>query len=177
MWDLDFEESWAVKNWCFSTVVLEKTLERPLNCKIKSVNPKGNQSWIFIGRTDAEALIVWPPWCKELTHWKRPWCWERLKAGGEGDYRERDGWMASLIQWTWVWTPGDGEGQGSPACCSPWGRKESDTTERVNKNSSIYRVSFFPPREGWQLSRNLNCFFRIPLTTSITLRLAHVHEV
>ena len=67
---------------------------------MKSVNPKGNQSWIFIGRTDAEAEapILWPP-----NHWKRPWCWERLKAGGEGDDRGWGGWMVSLTQWTWVW--------------------------------------------------------------------------
>ena len=89
-------KGWALKNWCFWTVVLEKTLESPLDCKeIQPVNPKGNQSWIFIGRTDADF--------KELTHWKRPWCWERLKAGGEGDKRGQDGWMASWTQWTWVW--------------------------------------------------------------------------
>ena len=92
--------------WCFWTVVLEKTLESPLDCKeIQPVHPKGNQSWIFIGRTDAEAEtpILWPTWGKELTHWKRPWCWERWKAGGEGDNRGWDGWMASLTRWIWVW--------------------------------------------------------------------------
>ena len=90
---------------CFQTVLLEKTLESPLDCKeIKPVNPKGNQSWIFFGRTDAETEtpILWPPDCKELTRWERPWCWERLKARGEGDNRGWDGWMASLTQ-TWVW--------------------------------------------------------------------------
>ena len=106
MWQLDHKESWVPKNWCFWTVVLEKTLESPLDCKeIKPVNPKGNQSWIFIGRTDAEAdaPILWPTWCEELTHLKRPWGWERLKAGGEGDDRGWDGWMASPTRWTWVW--------------------------------------------------------------------------
>ena len=107
MWDLDHKESWVPKNWCFWTVVLEKTLESPLDCKeIKPVYPKGNQSWIFIGRTDAEAEvpILWPPDAKNwLTHWKRPWCWERLKVGGEGDDRGWDGWMASLAWWTWVY--------------------------------------------------------------------------
>ena len=88
--------------WCFWTVVLEKTLESPLDWKIKPVHPKGNQSWIFIGRTDAETLIL-VTGCKELTHWKRPWSWERLKAGGEGDDRGWDGWMAPLTRWTWVW--------------------------------------------------------------------------
>ena len=93
MWELDHEEDWALKNWCFRIVVLEKTLESPLDCKeIKPVNPKGNQPWIFIDRTDAEAeaLIHWPPDGKELTHWKRPWCWEGLKAGEGGD-RGSDG--------------------------------------------------------------------------------------
>ena len=105
MWELDYKESWALKNWCFSTVVLEKTLKSPLDSKeIQPVHPKGNQSWMLIGRTDAEAKvpILWPR-CKELTDLKRPWCWERLKAGGEGDNRGWDGWMASLTQWTWVW--------------------------------------------------------------------------
>ena len=83
----------------FWTVVLEKTLESPLDCKeIQPVHPKGDQSWIFIGRTDAEAgnANVFATWCEELTHWKRPWCWERLKAGGEGDDREWDGITDSM---------------------------------------------------------------------------------
>ena len=106
MWELDCEESWALKNWCFWTVVLEKTLESPLDCKeIQPVHPKGYQPWVFIGRTDVEAEtpILWPPDVKELIHWKRPWCWERLRAGGERDDRGWDGCMASLTQWTWVW--------------------------------------------------------------------------
>ena len=92
---------------CFWTVVLEKTLENPLNSKgIQPVHPKAYQSWIFIGRTDwcwswnSNTLATW---CNKLTHWKRPWCWERLKAGGEGDDRRWDDWMASPTQWTWVW--------------------------------------------------------------------------
>ena len=92
---------WAQENWWFWTVVLEKTLESPLDCKeIHPVHPKGNQSWILIGRTDAEAEtpVLWPPDAKKLTHLKRPWCWERLKAGGEGGNRGWDGWMASLTQ-------------------------------------------------------------------------------
>ena len=106
MWELDYKESWAPKNWCFWTVVLEMTLESPLDCKeIKPVNPKGNQSWILIGKCDAEAETpnTLATWCKELTHWKRPWCWERLKAGGEGDDRGWYGWTASPALWTWVW--------------------------------------------------------------------------
>ena len=106
MWELDCEESWVPKNWCFWTVMLEKTLESPRDCKeIQPVHPKGDQSWVFIGRTDVqvETPILWPPDVKNWTHLKRPWCWERWKAGGEGDDREWDGWMASLTQWIWVW--------------------------------------------------------------------------
>ena len=93
IWELDYKESWASKNWCFWTVVLEKTLASPLDSKeIQPIHPKGDQSWIFIGRTHVEAE----------THLKRPWCWERLKAG-EGDEKGWDGWMASPTQWTWAW--------------------------------------------------------------------------
>ena len=100
MCDLDHKEGWVLRNWCFWTAVLEKTLESPLDCKeIKPANPKGTQTWIFIGRTDAETLIVWPP--DALTHWKRPQGLERLKAG-EGCDRGWDLWMASPTQWTWV---------------------------------------------------------------------------
>ena len=105
MWELDHKEGWASKNWCFWAVLLEKTLESPLDCKeIQPVHPKGNQSWIFIEglmlklKLQYFGHLMW-----ELTHWKRPWCWERLKAGGEGDNREWDGWMTSLTRWTWVW--------------------------------------------------------------------------
>ena len=92
------KESWALKNWCFWTVVLEKILESSLDYKeIQPVHPTENQSWMFIGRTEAEAEFnTSAVWCEELTHLKRPWCWERLKAGGEGDDRGWDGWMASL---------------------------------------------------------------------------------
>ena len=101
---MDYKEGWALKKWCFWTVMLEKTLKIPLDWKeIKSINPQGIQSWIFIGRTDAEAPNTFVTWCEEPTHNKRPWCWERLKVGEEGDNRERDGWMASPTQRTWVW--------------------------------------------------------------------------
>ena len=106
MWKLDYKESWALKNWCFWTVVLEKTLENPLDCKeIQPVRPEGNQSWIFIGRTDdeVETPILWPPDVKKWFIGKKACCWERLKVGGEGDNGGWDGWMASLTQWTWVW--------------------------------------------------------------------------
>ena len=110
MWELDHKEGWVIKNWCFWTMALEKTLESPLGCKasnqfdIQPVHPKGNQSWIFTGRTyaEAEAPILRPP---DAKHWLtgRHWCWERLKAGGEGDDRGLDGWMASPTWWTCVW--------------------------------------------------------------------------
>ena len=105
MWELDYKETWVLKNWCFWTVVLEQTLESPLDCKEnQSVHPKGNQSWIFTGRTDAEAetpILLSPDAKNRLTE-KRPWCWERLKVGGEGDNRGWDGWMVSPTWWTWV---------------------------------------------------------------------------
>ena len=133
LWELDYKESWALKDWCYWTVVLEKSLESPFVCKeIQSVHPKGNQSWIFIWRTDAEAETS-DTWWKEVTHLKRPWCWERLKVGGEGDDRGWDGWMASLTWRTWVRvTTGVVDGQGGLACCSPWVRKDSDMTGQLN---------------------------------------------
>ena len=105
MWELDHKEGWVLKNWCFWTVVLEKTLESPLDCKeIQPLHPKGNQPWILIGRTDAEAEtpILWLPEVKTQFTGK-DWCWKRSKAGGEGDNRGRDGWMASPTWWTWAW--------------------------------------------------------------------------
>ena len=100
MWELDYKESWVPKTWCFWTVVLEKTVESPWDCKeIQPVNSKGSQSWIFIGSWSSTTLATW---LEKLTHWKRPWCWERLRAGREGDDRGWDGWMVSLTQWTWV---------------------------------------------------------------------------
>ena len=95
---------WSSKNWCFWIVVLEKTLKSPLDSKeVKPVNPKENQPWVFIARTDAEAEFpILCPLMEKPTHWKRRWCCERLKAEREGDNRGWDGWMASLTQWTWV---------------------------------------------------------------------------
>ena len=140
MWELDHKESWVPKNRCFWNVVVEKTLESPLDCKeIKPVNPKGNQSWVFIGGWSSNTLATW---CEELTHWKRPWCWERLMAGGEGDNRRQDGWMASLTQWTRVW-------QGSLACCNPWGLNELDMTEWLSNNNNM-KSSFLAVRERRQ---------------------------
>ena len=105
MWELHCEESWAPKNLCFWTVVLEKTLESPLDFKeIQPVHSEGDQSWVFIRRNDAKAetLVLWPPHEKSWLIGK-DWCWEGLGAGGEGDNRGWDGWMASPTRWTWVW--------------------------------------------------------------------------
>ena len=106
MWELDYKESWAQKNWCFWTVVLQRTHESPLECKeIQPVHPKGDRSVLGIHWKDwwSWNFDTLATWCKELTHLKRPWCWERLRAGGEVDNRGWDGWMASPTQWTWVW--------------------------------------------------------------------------
>ena len=104
MWELNHKEGWAPKKWCFLNMVLEKTLESPLACKkIKPVNPKSvlNTHWKdWCWSWNSSTLATW---CEELTHWKRSWCWERLKAGGKSDDRGWDGWMASLTQCTWVW--------------------------------------------------------------------------
>ena len=105
-------KSWAIKKAeCWRTDAFElwwcrRCFESPLDCReIQPVHPKGNQSWIFVGRTDAEAEtpILLATWCKELTHWERPWCWARLKAGGKGEDRGWDDWLTSLTLWTWIW--------------------------------------------------------------------------
>ena len=124
MWELDCEESWALKNWCFWTVVLEKTLESPLACKeIKPVDPKGNQSWIFIGRTEAEAEapVLWPPDVKSWLTGKDPDAgkdWGQEEKGVTGD--EMVGWYHWLNGHEFEQTLGDCEAQGSLACCCLW---------------------------------------------------------
>ena len=105
MWELDCEEGWAPKNWCFWTVVLKKTLESLLDCKeTQAVHSEGDQPWDFFGRSDAKAEtpVLWSPHVKSWLLGK-DLCWEGLGAGGEGDDRGWDGWMASLPQWTWIW--------------------------------------------------------------------------
>ena len=136
MWELDYKENWALKNWCFWTVVLEKTLESPLDCKeIKSVNPKGNQSWIFIGSTDAqvETPILWSPHVKTWLNGKDSGAgrdWGQEEKGTTED--EMAGWHHRLDGRESEWTPGVGDGQGGLECCDSWGCKESDTTEQLN---------------------------------------------
>ena len=141
IWELDHEKGWAWKNWCFWTVVLKKTLESPLDCKeIQPVHPEGNQSWIFIGRTDveAEAPILWPPDAKSWLIGKdadagKDWRWE--EKGMTED--EMVGWPHWLNGHGFGWTLGVGDGQGGLAGCGSWGHKESDTTKRLNRNNSI----------------------------------------
>ena len=105
--EFDHQEGWAPKNWCLQIVVLEKTIESPLDSQeIHPVNPRGNQPWIFINWKDwcwSWSFNTLATWCEEPTHWKLPWCWERLKAGGEEDNHGWDVWMASPNHWTWVW--------------------------------------------------------------------------
>ena len=105
IWELDYKENWAPKNRCFWTVMLEKTLESPLDCKeIKPLNPKGNQSWIFVGRMMLKLKLQCFGHLMQITEsLERPWCWWRLNAGGEGEDWGWAGWMASPTRWTWVW--------------------------------------------------------------------------
>ena len=105
MWELDYKESWAPRNWCICTSVLEKTLESPLDCKeIQPVHPKDiSPEYSLKGLMLNLKLQYFGHLMQKPTHWEIPWCWKRLKAGGEGDDRGWDGWMASLTQWTWVW--------------------------------------------------------------------------
>jgi len=150
MWELDCEESWVLKNWCFWTVVLEKTLLSPLDCKeIQPVHPKVNQSWIFIGRTDdeAETPILWLPHAQSWLIGKDPDAgrdWGQKEKGATGD--EMAGWHHRLNAHEFGWTPGVSDGQGGLECCDSWGRKESDMTERLNwtalKLSLILSVGF-----------------------------------
>ena len=136
MWELDCKESWAPKNWCFWTVVLEKTLESPLDCKlIQPVHPKGNQSWIFIGRADSksETPVFWPPDVMNQLIWKDPdhgkdWIWEE-KGTTEN---EMVGWHHQLDRHEFEQALGVGDGRGSLTCYSPWDHKELDTTEWLN---------------------------------------------
>ena len=135
MWELDCKNGWVLKNWCFWTVMLEKTLESPLDSKeLKPVDPKGNQLWIFIGRTDTEAET--PVLChlmRRANSLEKTLMLGKIEGRRRRDDRGWDGWMASPTRWTWVWASSQSwRWTGRPGCCSPWGRKESDTTERLN---------------------------------------------
>ena len=155
MWELDYKESWMPKNWCFWTVVLEKTPESPLDCKeIQPVHSKGDQPWVFFGRNDAEAQtpVLWPPDTKSWLIGKdsdagRDWGLE--EKGTTED--EKAGWHHWLDGSEFEWTPGDGNVQGRLVCCDSWGCKESDMTEWLNwtelnqlvNNQSMLTVQWF----------------------------------
>ena len=120
MWELDHKKGWVLSNWCFQIVVLESLLDG----KIKPVNPKGSNPWIFMRKTYAEAPILWPTWCEEPTPWKRPWYWERLRQEEKGATKdEMVGWHHWLNGHEFEQSLGDSEGQGNLACCSPWGHR------------------------------------------------------
>ena len=148
MWELDYKESWALKNWCFWTVVLEKTLKSSLGCKeIKPVHPKGDQFWVFIERTDVEAETpnLWPTVAKSWLIWKDPDAgkdWGQEARGTTEDGMV--GWHHRLDGHGFGWTPGDGHG--GLACCSSWGRKELDTTKWLNW-TELNWMTLFPKKK------------------------------
>ena len=155
-WELDHKESWVSKNWCLRTVVLEKTLESPLDCKeIQPVNAKGNQPWIFIGRTDAEAPIFWPPGAKSRLFGKETDPGKDWGPQGEGVIEdEMVGWHHRLNGLDFEQTLGDREGQGNVACCSPWVAKcrtwpnyWTRTTSRVFLNLTEYNIQSTNPSQ------------------------------
>ena len=149
MWELNNKKGWVLKNWCLGTVVLEEALESPLDCKeIKPVSQRKYnlnidwKDWCWSSTTNTLAT-----WYEELTHWTRPWCWERLKAGGKGDNRGRDGWTASLTQWSLVW-----------ANSGRWwrtGKPDIPTVYRVIKDST--RLSNWTTAKLWMLQVKDNC--------------------
>ena len=162
MWELDYKGSWALKNWCFLTVVLEKTLESHLDCKeIQPVHPKGHQSWIFIGRTDAEAEtpILWPPDVKNWLIGKKPDAgndWRQEEKGTTEDEMVRWHHQLDVREFEQAW--GVGDGQGSLACCSSWGlrvrhnwvtkltilkTKKKSTLLKMNKKLFVFVYNLF----------------------------------
>ena len=157
MWELDYKESWALKNWCFWTVVL-KTLESALDCReIQSVHPKGDQSWVFIGRTDVEAEtpILWPTDVKSWLTWKDPDAGKDRRQEEKGiSEGEMVGWHHRLNGHGFGWAPGVGDGQGGLECCGSWGCKESDTTERLTTAQSRSRLN------NWTELITFNLYFK-----------------
>ena len=138
MWELDYKESWALKNWCFWSVVLEKTLERLLDCKeIQSILKEISPGYSFEGLKLKLKLQYFGHLMRRADHLKRHWCWESLRAGGEGEDRGWDGWVASLTQWTWVWVDsGSWWRTGRPSVLRFMG-SQRDTTERLNGNEPM----------------------------------------
>ena len=168
MLELDHKQSWALKNWCFWTVVLEKPLESPLDCKeIKLVNSKGNNPWIFIGRTDAEAPILWPPDVKNWLIAKDPDArkdWRQEEKGTKDEMVEMvESFLNFQSRHHWLdghefeQAPGV-DGHRSLVCCNPWGRKESDMTERLNWWLSFCILSFCFLDSTFWCTKNFNSY-------------------
>ena len=146
MWELDYKESWALKNWCFWTVVMEKTLESPLDFKeVQPVHPKGDQSWVFIGNTDVEAETP-VLWLLDVKNWligkdsDAGKDWRREEKGTTEDVMA--GWHHWLNGYEFEQAPGVGDGQGGLACCSRWGHRELDATERLNWTELIHVIFY-----------------------------------
>ena len=180
MWELDYKESWALKNWCFWNVVLEKTLESPLDCKeIQPVHPK-DQSRVFIGKTDVEAETpkLWPPDAKSWLIWKDP---DAVKDWGQEEKgmteHEMVGWHHWLSGHRFGWNPGVGDGQGGVACCSSWGRKESDTTEQLNwTDKEVSDMIFYKEtktgKKNWGMT--LNCLILLQVCYYTILKIVFI---
>ena len=141
MWELDHKESWVLKKWCFELWCWRRLLRAPWIARwsnqsiLKEISPNIHwKDWCWSWNSTTLAT-----WCEELTHLKSPWCWGRLKVGGKRDDRGWDSWMPSPTQWTWVWvSSGSSWWTGGLVCCSPWGRKESDTTEQLNWTECMF---------------------------------------
>ena len=166
MWELDYKESWVLKNWWFWTVMLEKTLQSPLDCKdIQPVHPKGDQSWVFIVRTDVEVEtpILWPPDAKSWLIGKDPDAgrdWGQEEKGMTED--EMAGWHHRFDGHGFGWTLGVGDGQGGQVCCSSWGHKESDTTERLNWTEirKVIHLSIYKKIQNLKIEKKIIVYVR-----------------
>ena len=152
MWELDYKESWALKNWCFRTVVLdESTLDSK---EIKPINPKGNQPWIFIGRTDAEAPVLWPPDAKSQLVVKTLMLGKTEGRRRKGN-RGWDGWIASPTQWTWVWANSGRQGRtGKPGVLQSMGLQRAGYDEQLN-NNNILCINLLEPQSEHKIWKNI----------------------
>ena len=168
MWELDYKKSWVLKNWCFWTMALEKTLESPMDCnEIQPVYSKGDHSWVFFGRNDvkAETPVLWLPHAKSWLIGKDSDAgrdWGQEEKGTTED--EMAGWHHRLNGHEFGWTPGVGDGQGGLACCNSWGHKELDRTERLNWTewkiiSELLRFVCAGPTETWLFNLKWRLFF------------------
>ena len=176
MWELDYKESWAPKNWFFLTVVLEKTPKSPLDCKeIQPVHSKGDQCWVFFGRNDAktETPILRPPHVKSWLIGKdsdagRDWGQEEKRTTED----EMAGWHHQLDGHEFEWTLGVGDGQGGLACCNSWGRKESDTTERMSWTECALGYMYHNLLIHSSVSGHLGCFHVLAIVNSDMMNIA-----